>query len=86
MLLLVAAVFSVCGWLCLWLVFAFAMCFGFGVIVVVDAVSTTFGVERFLFRCCCGWFLGVTTSSWGLYGLLCFGFGLSVGLLVGCTS
>lgn len=39
-----------------------------------------------LFSCCCEWFSVCTTSSWGLFGWLCFWFRLSVGLLVGCAS
>jgi hypothetical protein len=40
-LLLVAAVFFVCGLLFLWLVWVFGLCLGFCVVVVVDAVLTS---------------------------------------------
>jgi hypothetical protein len=46
-LLLVAAVFSVRGWLFLGLVLVVGLCLGLGVVVVVNVVSTTFGVECF---------------------------------------
>jgi hypothetical protein len=40
-----------------------------------------------LFFCLLLWVVfGCTTSSWGLWGLLCFGFWLCLGLLAGCAG